>query len=90
VNELLAWTRTRTFGEAVLASLLANVLVFAAALGLGALVVAIWRGKRVAAVSAPIDRLEVGLACACVVLNAGVMLVGWQTWRAGWPQIGPT
>jgi len=90
VEELLAWTRTRTLDEAILASLVADVLVFAAALALGALVVATWRGKRVAAVSAPIDRLEVGLACACVVLNAGVMLVGWWMWRAGWLQIDAT
>lgn len=83
MQELLAWTSGRSFAEATLFALLANLLVFAAALMFGAALERAFRHRRVADVPPPLAREEVVLAASCVVLNSVVMLGGWSLFREG-------
>jgi lathosterol oxidase len=83
MDEILAWTRDRSFGEATLYSLLANIAVFFAALALGTAITRTFGERRVAEIPPPITRSEIVLATSCVVFNSVVMLVGWLLFRAG-------
>lgn len=89
MESVLAWTRSRSIAEAAAWSLAVNVLVFALALAFGALVGRAFQARRVADPPAPIDRAEVALAGACVVLNALVMLAGWALFTAGVVRVDP-
>jgi lathosterol oxidase len=83
VDEILTWTRARSLSEAAIASLLANIVVFFAALALGATITRMFEKRRVAEIPPPISREEIVLAALCVVLNSVVMFVGWHLFRVG-------
>lgn len=84
---LLAWTRDLGWLEAAIASLAANVVVFALALLLGGVVTRLYRADPVAEAPLPISRHEIVLAASCVVLNSVVMWTGWALFRARWLEV---
>lgn len=80
---LLAWSRTRTVAEAILACLVVNVGVFLLALALGEVVVRLWRARPISDPAPAVTARERLLATTCVVLNSLVMFVGWSLFVRG-------
>lgn len=76
--------------QAVFWSLLGNVVMFAAALLAGELLVRRYHDKPNSALPEPISRQEILLALLCVVLNALVAVVGIVLWRAGIINLRPS
>ncbi len=84
MNTILdAFARMST-GEAVGWMALENVLLFALVLGLGDMLVRVFRTRAVGPAPDPLEFLEVVLALCCVALNTLVTYVGWRLWRTGW------
>jgi sterol desaturase/sphingolipid hydroxylase (fatty acid hydroxylase superfamily) len=80
--------RDMPLGELTAVSLGVNVAQFLAALGLGELLIALFRRRAVFPVPPapplpPITRRERFLAASCVLLNSLVMVVGFRLWHAG-------
>ncbi|MCC7534849.1 MAG: sterol desaturase family protein [Deltaproteobacteria bacterium] len=63
--------------------LVQNLVVFGLALAGGALVVRLFRGRRVTAPPPPLERREVALAACTIVLNTAVTVVGFWLWQRG-------
>jgi Delta7-sterol 5-desaturase len=78
---VLAWAHTLPLLATVVWSVLINIVVFWAALGLGALI------RRVAGspslVTPTLTRTELVLASVCVLGNSVVMFAGWQLFQTG-------
>jgi lathosterol oxidase len=60
-----------------------NVAMFFLSLAAGEVLVRLYRSRPVTPPPKPLERAEVVLAAACVVLNGGVAVAGWFLWRAG-------
>jgi sterol desaturase/sphingolipid hydroxylase (fatty acid hydroxylase superfamily) len=82
-NDFFTALYTMPMEQAVFWSLLGNVVMFAAALLAGELLVRRYHDKPNSAPPEPISRQEILLALLCVVLNALVAVVGIVLWRAG-------
>ncbi len=82
-NDFFTALYTMPMEQAVFWSLLGNVIMFAAALLAGELLVRHYHNKPNSAPPEPISRQEILLALLCVVLNALVAVVGIIFWRAG-------
>jgi lathosterol oxidase len=65
----------------------ANVAVFFLSLAAGELLVRLYRDRPVTPPPEPLERTEVLLAAACVLLNGGVAVAGWFLWQAGWIRV---
>jgi sterol desaturase/sphingolipid hydroxylase (fatty acid hydroxylase superfamily) len=78
------WLRTVPLWQAAGVFLVKNALVFALAVGLGEWLVRRFAHRRVAPEASPLQRHEVVLATACVLLNTVVTFVGLLLWREGW------
>ncbi len=85
--ELLVWTRSLSWLEASVASLVMNIAMFLGALLLGEAVTRRYHGVPVAEPPLPLRSSESILAATCVVLNAAVMWAGWALFRAGWVEV---
>jgi sterol desaturase/sphingolipid hydroxylase (fatty acid hydroxylase superfamily) len=69
--------------DAALLFLAQNVVVFAAAMLLGAGLRRLFGARPVQLAAPPVERLEVGIAAMTVALNAAITWAGWWLWRAG-------
>ncbi len=75
--------RAMPLGVAALLLLVQNLVVFAAALGFGAIVVRYFGRRRIAAHPGPVTKTEIAAAVSAVILNTVVTYVGFLAWRAG-------
>jgi lathosterol oxidase len=64
-----------------------NVAMFFLSLAAGELLVRMYRSRPVTPPPRPLERAEVVLAAACVVLNGGVAVAGWFLWQAGFIRV---
>ncbi len=88
-NDFFAALYTMPIERAIMWSVLGNVVMFAAALVLGEMLVRRYQDKPTSAVPDAISRQEILLALLCVVLNALVAVIGIILWRAGIIQLRP-
>jgi Delta7-sterol 5-desaturase len=79
----IAWLRGLPLAVAVALLLVQNLIVFAAALGFGALLARVFSARRAAPRPGPITRLEIAAAASAVVLNTVVTVAGFVMWRRG-------
>lgn len=89
LNDFFAALYTMPLEQAIFWSLLGNVVMFAAALVAGEVLVRRYHNKPNSPAPEPISRQEIGLAVACVLLNALVAVVGIILWRAEIIQLRP-
>lgn len=75
--------RTMPFVLAALFALIENVIIFAATLLVGEVLVRLYHSKAVSEPPPPITWQELALAASCVILNSVVTAAGIALWRAG-------
>jgi sterol desaturase/sphingolipid hydroxylase (fatty acid hydroxylase superfamily) len=80
----IEWLRTVPLWQAALVFLAKNVLVLLLAVALGEWLVRRFSHRRVAPEAFALQREEVVLAVACVLLNTVVTFTGLLLWREGW------
>ena len=83
LEHAVAWLKGLPLAVAAPLLLAQNVIVFAAALGFGAVLARAFSARRAAPAPGPITRLEVAAAASAVVLNTVVTVCGWVMWRGG-------
>ena len=81
---VIEWLRTVPLWQAAGVFLAKNALVLAVAVALGEWLRRRHAHRRVAPEAPPLERQEVVLAAACVVLNSVVTFAGLLLWREGW------
>ncbi|HEY7123871.1 MAG TPA: sterol desaturase family protein [Ktedonobacterales bacterium] len=81
MNQLLDMLQTMSLAQAALWALVINIAQFLLALGVGHLLLILYKQKPTSPPPDPISPAEVVLAGACVVLNALVLFVGTILWR---------
>lgn len=89
LNDFFTALYTMPLEQAVVWSVLGNVMMFAAALLAGEVLVRRYHNKPNSPAPEPISKQEIGLALLCVVLNALVAVVGIVLWRAEIIQLRP-
>lgn len=90
MHALLALTARLAIGQAIVLSLVVNVLLFALMVAGGEVMARAWRHRPVVTPPPPVSRFEVVLAAVTVVVNAGVMVAGWALFRYGVLRIDET
>ncbi len=77
LRELGGWEAAALFGAE-------NLLILAAALAAGHLMIALFRTRRITGEPAPLEIGEIALASSTIILNTAVTWAGWWLWREGW------
>lgn len=83
LDQVLDVVRQMSTAETIAASLIVNVLMFAASVAVGAVLVRWFADRRVSAEPDPLSSTEIALSAACVVLNAMVMVIGVALYQRG-------
>ncbi|MDY7226389.1 sterol desaturase family protein [Hyalangium rubrum] len=78
------WLHTVSLWQATGVFLIINVLVVALTVALGEGLMRRFAHRRVAPEAPALERQELVLALACVLINTGVTFAGLLLWRAGW------
>jgi sterol desaturase/sphingolipid hydroxylase (fatty acid hydroxylase superfamily) len=84
VNPLFEWARAQSFVAWVIFSFASNVFFVAASVAGCWLLGRVFSGRPLFAAPQPLTRQDKFLAALATLLNAGVSIVGWLLWKAGW------
>jgi sterol desaturase/sphingolipid hydroxylase (fatty acid hydroxylase superfamily) len=82
-QSLFEWFFARSLGEWIVFSLLGNILIFLASVGLCQWLWTHFQKQPLIAAQKPISRRDIGMSVVAVVLNSAVAVLGFVMWKAG-------